>query len=341
MDWVVGGKYRVGCKLAVGSCGHVYRGSDLETGAEVAVKVESVRASHMRLLHEAKLCKLLEGSVGIPTVHWYGVEGDKNVAVFDLLGPSLQDLFDYRGCKFSLRTVLMLAEQMISRIECLHSKGLLHRNIKPGHFVIGLGAKGNLVHLIDFGLAHCFCDARDCDHAQLEKNLNLVGAPRYISTRAHRGLKQSRLDDLESLGYVLVYFLRGRLPWQGLRGNTVSEKHKLILEKKLSTSMYELCHSAPREFAELCAYSERLQGNDCPDYAYLKRSLRHAFFRLGYHCGSPFDWTPRSIRSEASRASSKTLQCVIEQSFDQAGQNACTSECLARGSLRACGGGMK
>eukprot|EP00928_Gymnodinium_smaydae_P015721 TRINITY_DN15820_c0_g2_i1.p1 TRINITY_DN15820_c0_g2~~TRINITY_DN15820_c0_g2_i1.p1 ORF type:complete len:337 (+),score=35.51 TRINITY_DN15820_c0_g2_i1:52-1011(+) len=314
---VVGGKYHVGCRLASGSCGHIYKGINLETGEEVAVKFESVKASHLRVLHEAKVCKLFADVVGMPTVHWYGVEGDYNVAVFDLLGPSLQDLFDYSGCRFSLKTILMLAEQMITRIECVHNKGFVHRNIKPGHFVIGLGDKANVVHLIDFGLAKSFCDSKVQEHTHLAKDRNLVGAPRYISMNAHRGLELSRRDDLESLAYVLIYFLRGRLPWQGLQANTKYEKHQLILQKKRSTSMYELCQRTPREFAEFCVYGEKLQCNETPDYAYLKRSLRHAFFRSGYHCGSPFDWTTRASQSEAYVRACRRVRRHVEQSLHE------------------------
>eukprot|EP00928_Gymnodinium_smaydae_P080235 TRINITY_DN63985_c0_g1_i1.p1 TRINITY_DN63985_c0_g1~~TRINITY_DN63985_c0_g1_i1.p1 ORF type:complete len:344 (+),score=33.07 TRINITY_DN63985_c0_g1_i1:46-1032(+) len=320
---VVGGKFCVGCMLASGSCGHVYKGINLETGADVAIKFESVKAGHLRLMHEAKVCKLFANSVGLPIVHWYGVEGDYNVVVFDLLGPSLQDLLDYSGGRFSLKTVLMLADQMIARIESVHSRGFVHGTIKPSHFVIGLGANADIIHLIDFGHAQRICASKAQAPPRLTEDQNFNGSLRYISVNAHRGVEQGRRDDLESLGYVLLYFFRGRLPWQGMRASTESEKHELVMDKKLNTCMNELCYRAPREFAEICAYSQGLQRNDVPDYAYLKRSLRNAFCRFGSNYSSHFDWTARASRAETTVCSSRRLQSVIEEGFEQDGQTVC------------------
>eukprot|EP00928_Gymnodinium_smaydae_P095473 TRINITY_DN8222_c1_g1_i5.p1 TRINITY_DN8222_c1_g1~~TRINITY_DN8222_c1_g1_i5.p1 ORF type:complete len:345 (+),score=49.91 TRINITY_DN8222_c1_g1_i5:143-1036(+) len=295
----------------------------METAAEVAIKVESVNASYLRLFHEVKVCKLLVGSVGVPNVHWYGVEGKYSVAVFDLLGPSLQDLFDYSGFRFSLKTVLMLAEQMVTRMEYVHNKGLVHRNIKPSHFAIGLGAKADVVHLIDFGFAKHVCESKARTYLHRAELPKVVGTLRYMSMNAHRGLEETRSDDLESLGYVLTYFLRGRLPWQGMQGSTESERHKKILDKKMSTSMHELCCRAPRELAELCAYSERSHCDANPDYTYLKRSVRHALSRFGSNHVCRFDWTGRASRSWTTACSSSRLQCVSEETLEEGGQMVC------------------
>jgi casein kinase 1 len=122
MELRVGGKYRLGRKVGSGSFGDVYIGSNVQTGDEVAIKLESIKSKHPQLLYESKLYKILAGGVGIPTIQWYGVEGDYNVMVIDLLGPSLEDLFNFCNRKFSLKTVLMLADQMINRIEYVHAK---------------------------------------------------------------------------------------------------------------------------------------------------------------------------------------------------------------------------
>jgi len=171
---------------------------------------ESTKTKHPQLFYEAKLYNTLQGGSGIANVKWCGVDGEENVLVIDLLGPSLEDLFVYCGRKFTLKTVLMLADQMITRIEFMHSKGYLHRDIKPDNFLMGLGRKANQVYIIDFGLAKRYRDSTTNRHIPYRENKNLTGTARYASCNTHLGIEQSRRDDLESLGYVLLYFLRGR-----------------------------------------------------------------------------------------------------------------------------------
>ncbi|XP_057506690.1 casein kinase 1-like protein 2 [Actinidia eriantha] len=291
MEPRVGNKFRLGRKLGSGSFGEIYLGTHIQNNEEVAIKLENAKTKHPQLLYESKLYRILQGGTGIPNVRWFGVEGDYNVLVMDLLGPSLEDLFNFCNRKLSLKTVLMLADQMINRVEFVHCKSFLHRDIKPDNFLMGLGRRANQVYVIDFGLAKKFRDTTTHQHIPYRENKNLTGTARYASTNTHLGIEQSRRDDLESLGYVLMYFLRGSLPWQGLKAGTKKQKYEKISERKVSTSIEALCRGYPTEFASYFHYCRSLRFDDKPDYSYLKRLFRDLFIREGFQFDYVFDWT--------------------------------------------------
>ncbi|KAL1810607.1 casein kinase 1-like protein 2 [Daucus carota subsp. sativus] len=291
MEPRVGNKFRLGRKIGSGSFGEIYLGTNIQTNEEVAIKLENIKTKHPQLLYESKLYKILQGGTGIPNVRWFGVEGDYNVLVMDLLGPSLEDLFNFCSRKLSLKTVLMLADQMVNRVEFVHTKSFLHRDIKPDNFLMGLGRRANQVYAIDFGLAKKYRDSTTHQHIPYRENKNLTGTARYASMNTHLGIEQSRRDDLESLGYVLMYFLRGSLPWQGLKAGNKKQKYEKISEKKVSTSIEALCRGYPTEFASYFHYCRSLRFDDKPDYAYLKRLFRDLFIREGFQFDYVFDWT--------------------------------------------------
>ncbi|EGR46579.1 casein kinase I [Trichoderma reesei QM6a] len=299
MDLRVGNKYRIGRKIGSGSFGDIYLGTNIISGEEIAIKLESVKAKHPQLEYEARVYKSLAGGVGIPFVRWFGTECDYNAMVLDLLGPSLEDLFNFCNRKFSLKTVLLLADQLISRIEYIHAKSFIHRDIKPDNFLMGIGKRGNQVNVIDFGLAKKYRDPKTHFHIPYRENKNLTGTARYASINTHLGVEQSRRDDMESLGYVMLYFCRGSLPWQGLKAATKKQKYDRIMEKKMTTPTEVLCRGFPNEFAIYLNYTRSLRFDDKPDYSYLRKIFRDLFVREGFQYDYVFDWTVYKYQKNA------------------------------------------
>ncbi|OEJ85126.1 Casein kinase I HRR25 [Hanseniaspora osmophila] len=291
MDLRVGKKFRLGKKIGSGSFGDIYHGTNLISGEEVAIKLESIDSKHPQLEYESRVYKYLSGGIGIPFMRWYGREGDYNAMVIDLLGPSLEDLFNYCYRQFSLKTVIMLAIQMISRIQYFHGRSFIHRDIKPDNFLLGNGRRASTVHIIDFGLSKKYRDFNTHNHIPYRENKNLTGTARYASLNTHLGIEQSRRDDLESLGYVLIYFAKGSLPWQGLKADTKRQKYDRIMQKKMEISMEQLCFGLPQEFVDYMKYCRNLNFDDRPDYLYLERLFKDLAVKLEYHNDHLFDWT--------------------------------------------------
>lgn len=323
MELQVGEHFRLRRKLGSGSFGEVFSGRNTETGEQVAIKLEMGSSKHQLLAHEAHMYKALQGLMGIPRMHWHGVESDYNVLVIDRLGPSLQNLFEACERKFSLKTVLMLAEQMITRVEQMHAKDYLHRDIKPDNFLIGghQAGKAGLVHVIDFGLAKRYRDKKTQAHMPFREGKSLIGTARFASVNTHRGVEQSRRDDMEAIGYVLVYFLRGNLPWQGLKVEDKKEMHAQILKMKTAMPTQKLCENQPSEFATYLDYVKGLSFTEKPDYEYLKDLFRDLLLREGSHNDFAFDWIVPS--SASTVRSSRPIKQIEEEGLQAAAVAAC------------------
>ncbi len=214
--------------------------------------------------------------------------------VVDLMGPSLEDLFNFCSRKFSLKTVLTLAQQMVSRREHVHSRSFVHCDIKPDNFLMGASktVKTGTVHLIDFGLARAYRNPNSYQHFPCSDDNSFNGTARYASLNTHLGATPSRRDDLESLGYVLVYLLAGGLPWQGLRAASEARRRDLIRDAKASTSPEQLCAGLPPELSSYLARVRALGFEEEPDYGSLRALFRDLFLREGLKDDGLYDWHP-------------------------------------------------
>ncbi|KAF9200995.1 casein kinase I [Haplosporangium sp. Z 27] len=289
---VVGVHYRVGKKIGEGSFGIIYEGTNLLNNQQVAIKFEPRKSDAPQLRDEYRTYKILAGSTGIPNAFYFGQEGLHNILCIDLLGPSLEDLFDMCGRKFTIKTTVMVAKQMLSRVQTIHEKNLIYRDIKPDNFLVGKPhtKHANLVHVVDFGMAKQYRDPKTKQHIPYRERKSLSGTARYMSINTHLGREQSRRDDLEAMGHVFMYFLRGGLPWQGLKAATNKQKYEKIGEKKQSTPIKELCEGFPEEFGIYLNYVRKLSFEETPDYDFLRDLFTKALKSIGEVEDGVYDW---------------------------------------------------
>lgn len=265
---------------------------------------------------------MLGGQIGIPAIYWWGMEGDWTAIVIELMGPSLEDIFTLSGRKLGLRTVLLLGEQMLNRIELLHDHSYLHRDIKPDNFLLGSGRPVNtrtarprlpsgqpamsspshwvgmpphtasIVYMCDFGLCKRYRDAQTWTHVPYRTGKSLTGTARYCSLATHQGIEQARRDDVEALGYVMLYLRLGALPWQGLPAQNKQDKYNAVMNRKASTTLRELCRGRQAEyFMDFFAYVRNLQFMERPNYDYLRSLLRKAYDAEEFPYEIRFDWS--------------------------------------------------
>jgi len=276
-------------KIGAGAFGEVWIAHD-QTRDQVAVKVAKVGA----LENEVQILKILtspNAPQGFTELRAYCSDNSHSFLVVDLLGESLDQLFRKCNSQFKLETVVLIAKQVLLRIEYLHSKGIVHRDIKPENFVMGLGDKIHHVHLIDFGLSKAYFNVQ---HIGMSTGLELVGTPRYASINTHKGVVQSRRDDLEAIGYMLMHFLRGCLPWSGFRVQHKDpfkgSKLLKILESKVATKPRKLCQGFPDEFQIYLTYCRGLGFQSMPDYTMLQQLFQDVSTREGPFQDHAFEW---------------------------------------------------
>ena len=233
-----------------------------------------------------------------------------------LLDKSLEDLIN-KYITFSIKTTAMLGYQMVNILQYIHDRHIIHRDIKPDNFVMGAKEDNAKLYLLDFGLAKKYRSSRTLIQYPFIKKKKLTGTARYASINALEAYEQSRRDDLESVGYVLMYFLRGNLPWQGLKVRSKEDRYKKILEKKKETSSQDLCKEFPHEFFEYVDYTKNLEYEENPDYDFLRKKFLDVLKGLNEELDYIYDWT---TSSDLKKRKNKKQEDISEYAIEDKSQ---------------------
>jgi casein kinase 1 len=283
------GKYRLTKIIGTGSFGNVYQGKNIINNKNVAIKVEK-KNNEMNLLEKESFYLYSLKGIGIPEVISFGYCGNYNILVQTLLGESLGNIFFSNNFFFSLKDICMFTIQILQRIEYVHSKYIIHRDIKPENFLIGEPDK-YLIYLIDFGLSKKYKSSRTNKHVKFQLTKKFTGTARYASINSIRGVEQSRRDDLEAVGYMLLYFLnRGNLPWKGISCKERADKYYKIYQMKKNLNYDIFCKNMPKEIIAYIKYCRALKFEQRPDYGYLRSLFQNILKKNGLYNDLHFSW---------------------------------------------------
>lgn len=274
-------------QIGSGSFGDVYL-AQYKGGGYVAVKVED-REKPQRIYNEYKIYRYLHKknfTTGLPKIYDYIQTTGYNIMVMQLLGPNLEDIFNKCNRKFKLSTVFLLAEQFINLLEQLHTAEYIHRDIKPNNFLISRDKNSSQIYMMDFGLSKKFIV--NGKHIKFRDKRSLIGTARYASINMHMGFEPSRRDDLESIAYMLIYFVKGALPWQGIKKQKGVDHIEIIGDKKICTNIETLCKGLPICFKEYLTYCRNLKFDETPNYNYIRTIFRENYEKLDIK--PEFEW---------------------------------------------------
>ncbi|CAF1321567.1 unnamed protein product [Rotaria sordida] len=288
---IIKNRWSIQSPISSGSFGYIYQGKNLITNEKVAIKFESKNSHHPQLYKESQIYRSIEGT-GMPKMYWYGTVDSYHAMILEMLGPSIEDLYNYCHRRFTIKTVVLLGQQMLERICHIHRRAVIHRDIKPDNFTMGINSKCQNVYLIDFGLSKYYLNKKTHQHIEYNDNKHFLGTIRYASLRTHAGIEQSRRDDLESFAYTLIYLARSNksLPWQGIKCNTKKEKQEKIYEIKLHTHSEILCLNLPKEFQEFLIYTRQLGFAEEPNYFYLFSLIKKIYQTMNIKNDFIYDW---------------------------------------------------
>ena len=297
-------------QLGKGGFGQIYLGRNIKENYPIAIKVEE-NGTRSHLFLEYEILQDIQGDEGIPKVYKFKQGHKHNYLIMELLGKSIDKLFSECKKNFSYKTIFQIGYQMIQRIEYIHSKGYIHRDIKPGNFVIGKGDKSKIIYIIDFGLSKRYIDKNNQKHIPYKEGKGLTGTARYVSLFTHYGIEQSRRDDIEGIAYNLIYLAKGKLPWQGVKTKNKKEKHKKIMESKLAYSPEQLCKDLPDEFVNLLKYSRNLEFEEKPDYKSIKVMFKNHIIKSGGTMNFEFGYSHLPFLYSSSYSSLNTKHMAI------------------------------
>ena len=261
-------KFKIINLIAKGGFSCVYEGINLNTKEKVAIKIEK-RSFINYLETECFILKEVEG-YGIPKIISFGISGHYYILILEILGDSLFSIMVKNKKPFCIKDICMIALQIIDRIEHVHSKYILHRDIKPDNFLIG-NNNPNVIYLIDFGFSKKFRSSQTKKHFKFYKLNSFIGSREFISINGNKGIAPTRRDDLESAGFMFIFFAKGSLPWFKLqKGLSLIEKAKKTLKIKNEITLEKLCENLPYQFLKYMKYCRNLSFEQEPNYEYLK-----------------------------------------------------------------------
>jgi serine/threonine protein kinase len=261
-ELTINNKYKLIERIGSGNFGSIYKGQNIRTMENVAIKIEPIDSEVKLLKNESVIYQYLKGCVGVPSVRWFGRDGANYYMVINLLGESLRSIKDRSGY-LSLSTVLKIGINMITLLETIHNKGLVHRDIKPENFLLGPNNDMDHIHIIDFGFCRSYLLNGSHGHIPQKKTNGIIGSLTYASLNAHARTELSRRDDMESLGYVLINLYLGTLPWQDNLAGMIEEAKRLITTRE----------GVPPVFKKYLQYVRSLKFEEAPDYAKLIKSF--------------------------------------------------------------------
>ena len=264
-------KYKPFYQKAHGSFSFIYEGINIETNEHVAIKLEPRNAQSENLLLQNEIFYLykLRHCPGIVKIITTGRTKKYNILIEPLLGGTLYSLYLDQNKNFTLKDICLISLQCISRLESVHNKGIIHCDIKPENFCVGLRDK-RIIYLIDFGISKKYRSDRTKKHIQFNITKTMCGTARYASMNALSGLQLSRRDDLESLSYMILYFLTKKLPWQGITAKSLATRYKKIYEKKSELEKWDKFLSLPRQIQNFIKYRRNLGFSEDPNYKLMK-----------------------------------------------------------------------
>ena len=302
------GKYSIKYLISKGSFGEVYLGTNVLNNKDYAIKMERTSKGESLLKEEAYVLLFLKGP-GLPTVITFGISGRYHILIENLLGKSIYNIWLEKEKKFNIKDTCMFAIQALERVEYVHSKNYLHRDIKPANFLVG-NPDQSQIYLIDFGNARKYRSSRTGKHLPFSRNYKIYGTTIFLSLNVLKGIEQTRKDELESLGLVIIYLYKGYLPWSNYKFKDIFQALEKIKAIKENLSMKQLCHGLPIEMFEYMNYIKNMNFEDTPDYRYLQSLFLNILKKIGEKNDLFFSWVDKSIvpKKLTSRSNSRSIQ---------------------------------